>query len=153
MIFHSQLAWSPNQHLNPALTSGGIANRRFANICFCKPLAGFLNQRDQRREISPLFRPLPKLFPSVFLFDEILECQRTITGTEGTAETGGPDLHVNSFPEWLQRVPLSVFKGIDNAAEQRDRDRTNICFSSRARCLPTIPSSNCTIFGLSHTFS
>ncbi|GIX97945.1 hypothetical protein CEXT_536321 [Caerostris extrusa] len=103
MIFHSQLALSPNQHLNPALTSCGMANLRFANICFCKPLVGFLNQRDQYGEISALFCLPPKLF----LFDEILECQRTVTGTESTAGTGVPNLHVNSFPEWLQRAPFS----------------------------------------------
>ncbi|GIX97953.1 hypothetical protein CEXT_536371 [Caerostris extrusa] len=90
----------------------------------------------------PLFRRPPKLFPSVFFpltkFWNVNEPQLVQRVGRGT---GGPDLHVNSFPEWLQRVPLFVFKGIDNAAKQRDRDRTDLCFSSRARYLPTIPAA------------
>ncbi|GIY14533.1 hypothetical protein CDAR_189461 [Caerostris darwini] len=151
MSFHSQTAWSPNQHINPALTSGGITNRRFANICFCKPLAGFLNQKDQLGEISPLFRPPPNIFSSFISLrrNSGMSTNRNWCRAYGEVQ-GAPDLHVNYFPAWLQKVPLFVCKGIDNAAEQRDRDRTDLCFSSRARYLPTIPSSNCTIFGLSH---
>ncbi|GIY48266.1 hypothetical protein CDAR_316071 [Caerostris darwini] len=104
MSFHSQTAWSPNQHLNLALTSGGIANRRFANICFCKPLAGFLNQRDQRVKISTLFRHPPKLFPSVFSLRRKSGMSTNRNWYRGYGEVQGvPDLHVNSFPEWLQR--------------------------------------------------
>ncbi|GIX97941.1 hypothetical protein CEXT_536301 [Caerostris extrusa] len=99
MIFHSQLAWSPNQHLNPALTSEAESQIIDLQIyAFSKPLAGFLNQKAPAgRNILFISPPPPKLFPPFLPFDEILECQRTETGTEGTAGSGVPDLHVNSF--------------------------------------------------------